>query len=218
MTTTPTPWGNEVPFSNFFTDFNPQVVALNDGTFSIVWEREGGNLVGRHLNELGSFTGGDFLSQLSGAITNPMSAPQVIQLTDGNVVVNFTHQFGSDDFDIRSHYPSETSPHPSSFPLENTALNEFLVDSTALPGGFSANAFFFEDAAGVNNICLRFVNSFGIPVSERIIVGRDSVGQTHQNAAIEGLQNGQVAVAYEVVNTSTGAREIRLRSAMPRGA
>ena len=29
------------------------------------WEREGGNLVGRHFDELGSFTGGDFLSVLS---------------------------------------------------------------------------------------------------------------------------------------------------------
>ena len=55
------------------------------------------------------------------------------------------------------------------------------------------------------------MNSFGIPASNRIIFGRDTAGQTYENAAIEGLQNGAVAVAYEVANTSTGAREIRLQ-------
>ena len=148
MTTTPTAWGNEVPFSNFFTDFNPQVVTLKDGTFSIVWERDGGDLVGRHFNELGSFTGGDFLSVLSASTTQEMSDPQVFQQTDGHVVVDFTQVFGPNDLDIRSHYPNEANPHSSSVPLEDTALNEVLLDSTDLPGGGSANAFLFEDAGG----------------------------------------------------------------------
>ena len=96
MTTTPTFWGNEVPFSTlFFDDFNPKVAALKDGTFSIVWEREGGNLVGRHLNELGSFTGGDFLSALSGSTTKAMGSPQVFQQTDGSVVVNYAQEFAA---------------------------------------------------------------------------------------------------------------------------
>ncbi|HMR54527.1 MAG TPA: calcium-binding protein [Amaricoccus sp.] len=211
MTTTPTSWGNEVTFSNLFTDFNPKVAALQDGTFTIVWQGDGGNLVGKHLNELGSFTGDNFLLPLSDSTAKPMSGPQVFQQSDGHIVVNYTEQFGTNDFDVRSHYVDRGNPHGYSAPLENSARNEFLLDSAAVPTGGSANVFMFNDAAGVNNICLRFVNSYGVPVSNSIIIGRDSVGQINQNATIEGLQSGAAAVAYEVVNTSTGAREIRLQ-------
>ena len=211
MTTTPTKWGGEVPFSNFFTDFGPQVVTLKDGTFSIVWERDGGDLVGRHFNELGGFTGGDFLATLSAATTQEMSGPQVFQQADGKVIVNFTQVFGPTDLDIRSHYSNEANPTSSSIPLENTGLNEALLDSTALPGGGSVNAFLFEDAGGVANLCLRFVNANGLPVSNRIVFATESAGQAQQNPAVEALPGDAAAVAYEVFNKSTFAREVRVQ-------
>ena len=65
MTTTPTLWGTDVTFSFDPFAFNPKVAALSDGTFAIAWEN-GSDLFGRHLNELGSFTGGNFLQTLSG--------------------------------------------------------------------------------------------------------------------------------------------------------
>ena len=117
-----------------------------------------------------------------------MRGPQVFQQTDGHVVVDFTQVFETNNLDDSLAVPNEANPHGSSFPLENTALNEVLLDSTALAeGGGSANAFLFEDAGGVSNLCLRFVSANGIPVSDRIIFARESVGHTQQNPAVEGL-------------------------------
>ena len=210
MTTTPTRWGNEATVSNFFTDFDPHVVGLKDGTFDIVWQRDGGDLVGRHLNEQGGFTpGGDFLQPLSAFTSNAMSSPQVIELANGRTVVMFDQQYQPGDIDIRYHYANEGNGLNS--PLETTGANEFLLDSTALPNGGFAYAFQFEDNHGAANIALRFVDPTGSSASGRVIIATQSVGQTQQNPAIEALHSGAVAVAYEVVNTSTGAREIRLQ-------
>jgi len=210
MTTTPTSWGNEATVSNFFTDFNPHVVGLKDGTFDIVWQRDGGDLVGRHLDERGSFTpGGDFLQQLSNFTPNAMGAQQVIELTSGRTVVLFNQQYDSSDMDIRYHIAKEGNGLNS--PLETSGSNEYLLDSTALPNGGFAYAFQFQDSSGAANIALRFVDANGAAASGRVIIATQSVGQTQQNPTIEALQSGAVAVAYEVVNTSTGAREIRLQ-------
>ena len=73
MTTTPTLWGTDVTFSFDPSAFNPKVAALSDGTFAIAWEN-GTDLFGRHLNELGSFTGGNFLQTLSANTTKAITA------------------------------------------------------------------------------------------------------------------------------------------------
>lgn len=65
MTTTPTLWGTEDPLFPFTTDALPKVAALKDGTVDMVCQRAGGDLVDRHLNELGGLPCGDFLSALS---------------------------------------------------------------------------------------------------------------------------------------------------------
>ena len=78
MTTTPTLWGTDVTFSFDPFAFNPKVTALSDGTFAIAWEN-GTDLFGRHLNELGSFTGGNFLRTLSGNQTKAIHGPQIFR-------------------------------------------------------------------------------------------------------------------------------------------
>ena len=211
MTTTPTVWGNEVPFSNFFTDFRPQVIGATRRHLQHRLGTGGGNLVGRHFNELGSFTGGDFLSVLSASTTTgdePSAGLPADRRARGRRLYAGVRAHDLDDSLALS---ERGQPRWLLLPIGEYSPDEVLLDSTALPGGGSANAFLFEDAGGVSNLCLRFMSANGIPVSDRIIFARESVGQTQQNPAVEGLQNGAAAVAYELVNTATFAREVRVQ-------
>ncbi len=60
-------------------------------------------LFARHFDLLGSFTSGNFLSDLSANDTKTLSGPQIFQQTDGGVVVNYIELFGPVDEDIRWH-------------------------------------------------------------------------------------------------------------------
>ena len=219
MTTTPTLWGNEVPFSNFFTDFGPQVMGLKDGTFAIAWEREGGNLVGRHFDELGGIVGGDFLSALSAGTTKPLSDPQLFQLTNGQVAVNYTELFDQTQQDVRWHQVNLATPNGASVGIENLAsLDEFLQDSTATAGGGSAHVFGVVGATGgIPYMALRFTDANGGALSDRILLDIDP-GKLEQNGAVAGLQNGAVAVAYEQIDQATFDRQIKLHIHTPNGA
>src|SRR4051794_13132661 len=84
MTTTPTLWGTEDPLFPFTTDALPKVAALKDGTVDMVRQRAGGDLVGRHLNELGGLPCGDFLSALSS------STDMTLDRTGGTVMIRPT--------------------------------------------------------------------------------------------------------------------------------
>lgn len=220
MTTTPTFWGTKITFSPFPGDFAPQVRALTDDTFAIVWERDGVDIVGRHFDELGSFTGGDFLSALSGSTAKPLSRPQIFEQTDGRVVVNYTEAFAAGDRDIHWHSPNETftPPHAGSFPTESMSTNgpstdEVLLDSTARVDGGAANVFQFTDF-GSTDIVLRFTDATGNQASNRIFVGPHA-GQVQQNPALAALHTGFVVVAYENFNPATSARDIRFHTYAP---
>src|SRR5262245_51028773 len=102
MTTTPTLWGTDVTFSFDPFAFGPKVAALSDGTFAIAWE-SGGDLFGRHLNELGSFTGGNFLQTLSGNTAKDIHGPQIFEQADGRLVVEYRLQYSATDTDIHWH-------------------------------------------------------------------------------------------------------------------
>ena len=207
MTTTPTV-GDEVTFSPFLTDFAPQVAALKDGTFDIVWSRSGGDIAGRHFNETGNFTGGDFLSVLSSSDAKALSKPEVFQQADGRVVVQYQELFGPGDDDIRWHNPDEVHPNSNSNASEFTFDDETLLDSTAVAGGGGANAFFFTDQ-GHTNLALRFTDENGNAFGDRIFVGAHD-GQVQQNPALAGLHTAAVAVAYENFDNTSFARDVRL--------
>jgi Ca2+-binding RTX toxin-like protein len=214
MTSTPTFWGNEVTYSPFLGDFGPRVAALSDGTFAIVWDREGTDIVGRHFDELGSFTGGDFLSALSASTAKPLSGPQIFQQTDGRVVVNYREEFGPGDRDIRWHSPNDTfTPHATSFGTETSPNDEVLLDSTPRAGGGAANIYQFS-AFGNTNVVLRFTDAIGQQASNQIFVGLHQ-GEIQQNPALAALHTGFVVVAYENFNPTTGARDIRLHTYAP---
>ncbi len=213
MTTTPTLWGTEAPFSNYFGDYNPKVAALADNSFSIVWERDGTEIVGRHFNELGSFTGGDFLSTLSASTTKALTAPQVFQQVDGKVVVNYVEQYSAGDRDIHWHSVDEANPDANSYPTEYSTADEILLDSTARTGGGGANVFIYS-SGGTSSLALRFTDSIGQQASNRIIVGAHA-NETQQNASVTGLHTGFVVVAYENYNFNTGVRDVRFHTYTP---
>ena len=216
MTTTPTLWGNEVTFSNFFTDFAPKVKALADGTFTIVWQRSGGDIVGRHLNEQGSFTGGDFLSALSASTTKALTDPQVYQQADGQIVVDYTESQGSHR-DVRWHEVDRANPNSGSVGMEDLSItDEFLYDSTSLPEIGSAHVFGATSLLGGNYLILRFADLNGLVSSDRLIVDFNQ-NTDEQNGTVACNLNG-VAVAYEQFDKSTFDRQVKLQIFQYNGA
>lgn len=173
MTTTPTLWGTEVTVSFDIFAFAPRVSALSDGTFIISWEGDK-NIFARHLNELGSFTGGNFLSTISSDSTKPLFTPIVTQQIDGRVVVNYGQQFDNSPFDndIRWHSPNVTyTPHGSSFGTESSGFVETLLDSTARAfGGGGAIIYGYDGPGGLSNLVLRFTDAIGNPASNQIFI------------------------------------------------
>ncbi len=169
MTTTPTLWGTDVTFSFDPFAFNPKVAALSDGTFAIAWEN-GTDLFGRHLNELGSFTGGNFLQTLSGNQTKAIHGPQIFEQADGRLVVEYRLQYSATDTDIHWHSADINNFPPSgnTFPIENSAFDEFMLDATALATGGSAIAYQYDQ--GGSHLVIRFVDAVGNQASNRIFV------------------------------------------------
>src|SRR4051794_18337198 len=93
MTTTPTDWSGEVVFETDPLAFGSRVTALSDGTFVLAWETQD-DIFAKHLDEMGSFTGGNFLSGISTGTTQQLGTPIVTQQTDGLVVVNYSFLAG----------------------------------------------------------------------------------------------------------------------------
>ena len=90
MTTTPTFWSQVVTFDqNSFQSFvEPKVTALADDSFAIVWE-DGTDIFGKHFDEMGQLTTGNFLQALSTNTSKPIFDPVILQQADGRVVVEY---------------------------------------------------------------------------------------------------------------------------------
>ena len=214
MTTTPTFWGNEVIISNDTFAYGTRVTALQDGTFILAWEN-GTDIFARQLSELGSFTGGDFLSTVSSDSGKPLGLPIITQQIDGRVVVNYRLQFDDSpqDYDVLWHSPaSDFTPHGSVFGTENSSHDEILMDSAARTGGGGAILYSY-DSAGTDYMVLRFTDSIGQQASNQIFID-SSATRLEQNGAIAGLHTG--FVAYEsVLQSGSFPRDVRLQVFTP---
>lgn len=216
MADDPTPiLGNEVTFSSDISAFGPQVTALADGSFVLAWEN-GTDIFGRHLNNNGSFTSGDFLSTLSSNDPRHLSGPRVFQQSDGRVVVTYRELLGTNDWNVRWHrVNTDYTPDGNTFPIEDSGIAEFLTDSTARTGGGGAIVYTIPRNDGIHNFTvLRFIDSIGQQASNQIFVGAFS-GDTQQNAAVAGLHNGNVVVAYENFDDTTSVRDVRVHIYKP---
>jgi len=212
MTTTPTFWSTEVTISSDLFAFSPQVTALADDSFIIGWGNST-DIFGRHFDTFGSFTGGDFLSAVSAADTKPLSSPLFVQQTGGDVVVLYNQLFGNGDDDVFWDFTNrDFSPANNTHAVANSGIDEVLFDATATATGGSAMV--FEEPApgtGPETITfLRFLTSAGLEASVLIPVGPHLPGESQTDAAIAGIFNGTVAVAYDNFRFSDGARDVRL--------
>ena len=149
----------------------------------------------------------------------PLSDPQVFQLTDGRVAVNYTELFDQTQQDVRWHQVNLAAPNGISVGMENLAsLDEALDDSTATAGGGSAHVFRVVGATGgIPYLALRFTDANGGALSDRILLDLDPA-KLEQNGTITGLQNGSVALAYEQIDQTTFDRQIKLHVHTPNGA
>jgi hypothetical protein len=218
MTSTPI-LGNEITFSSDPLAFGTEVTPLADDTFILAWEN-GTDIFARQLDSGGSFTGGNFLSTLSANDPQALSGPRIFQQADGRVVVIYREVFATGDTDIIWHrVNTDFTPDGNRFPIENSGIDEFLIDSTARTGGGGA-IIFQVPPLGANSdthTVLRFIDSVGNQASNQIFVGAH-IGETQQNAAVAGLGNGNVVVAYEDFNNTSFARDVRLHIYQPNEA
>ena len=171
MTTTPTLWGTDVTFSLDIFAFNPKVAALSDGTFAIAWEN-GTDLFGRHLNELGIL----HRRQLPpNAVRQHDQSHSVARRSSSRPMAAWLSITGLDfsptDTDIHWHSADINNFPPSgnTFPIENSAFDEFMLDATALAAGGSAVAYQYDDPGGPH-LVIRFVDALGNQASNRIFV------------------------------------------------
>ena len=131
------------------------------------------------------------------------------------MAVDYTQRIGPNDGGIERHFATETDPNGYSKTLEQTGLDEILLDSTATANGGAAHIFLFN-ALG-SSLQLRFTNADGNHAGSRIPVGIHP-GEIQQNPSLAALPSGAVAVAYENVETATLAREVRLHVYRPDGS
>ena len=212
MTTTPTFWSTEVTISNDLFAFSPHVTALADDSFVIGWGN-GTDIFARHFDAFGSFTGGDFLSAVSAADMKPLAPPILVQQTGGDVIALYNERFDPGDDDVFWDFTNrDFSPANNTHAVANSGIDEVLFDATATATGGSAMV--FEEPApgtGPETITfLRFLTSAGLEASVLIPVGPHLPGESQTDAAIAGIFNGTVAVAYDNFRFSDGARDVRL--------
>jgi hypothetical protein len=138
----PTPvLGNEVTFSSDIFARGPRVLPLPNNHFVLAWE-DGTNIFARLLDANGSFVGGNFLSVLSANDPKQLSGPRLFRQTNGHVVVTYQEQFSPHDSDVRWHLvDTNFTPTGGAWPIENSARNEFLMDSTSRTDGGGAIVF-----------------------------------------------------------------------------
>ena len=203
---------HQVIFSSDISAFGPQVMPLPNNHFVLAWEN-GTDIFARLLDAKGGFVGGDFLSVLSANDPKQLSGPRLFRQRDGHVVVTYREQFGPDDIDVLWH-PVNTNftPDGGAVPIENSAIIEFLRDATSRTGGGGAVVFEVPQVPGNEDgwyTVLRFIDQLGNQTSNQIFVGAH-IGESQVNAAVVGLHNGNVAVAYQNFNAATSLSDIRV--------
>src|SRR5262249_50084578 len=131
--------GNEVTFTYDPDATGPQVTALDDGSFILAWE-DGRDIFAKRLNKQGQgiVTSKNFLAIVSSDTWKPLSRPRVFQQSDGRVIVTYRLLNGPvvAEHDVLWHRVNTdfTPDDNPSYPIEDFALDEVLMDSTARIG------------------------------------------------------------------------------------
>jgi len=220
MTTTPTFWGQEVTVSNDFLAFGVHLAALSDGTFVMTWEN-GDDIFARHLNEMGSFTGGNFLQTISSNATRPLAFALPFQQTDGRVVIQYDLDDGDSPVDHDVFWVSPNSDYSATgFPYGTQAspYNDVLFDAVARPptstGPAGAAIAYTHEIGGSTYLVMQFTDLIGQQASNQIFID-SSATRTEMNPALASLHTGFVAVAYESFHNTDFTRDIRLKVYTP---
>jgi Ca2+-binding RTX toxin-like protein len=222
MTTTPTPWSDEIVFDTNPEGFEPRITVLKDNSFILAWDTATG-IAGKHLNSFGSFTAGDFFRDISTANT-AVGTPLVIQRADGSVGVDY-NQFitatNSDVVSVRVNADFDSTTPP--FPLDSTAEDTLLEDSVAHgetgagdPAG-GALAIRHARSTGFTNLELQFTSLNGSYVGNPLLID-SSTARSEDDAALAGLDTGDVVIAYDSIDNKADDRDVRLKIFSPQGS
>jgi Ca2+-binding RTX toxin-like protein len=226
MTSTPTDWSGKVVFEDDPAAFGARIAALDDGTFVISWQTQD-DIFGRHFNEQGSFTAGDFLRDIS-TTSDQLATPIVTQQTNGSVVVNYGDLTGTTPVDRDIFWTSLNSDRDSvstPFGTETSPQDEILLDSVAHgetsagdPAGGTLVYKFTEGTA--TSLVMRFTTTTGVQASNQIFIDPNT-DRAEDDAALASLHTGFVAVAYSSFKDTRGGpddRDIRMKVYSPDGS
>ena len=213
MTTTPTVWGNKVPFSNFFTDFGPQVIGA---------ERR--HLRDRHGNakvEISSagismssaaLPAAIFCRPVRGDTRRRCPTRRSSSRPTGSVV---SQLYGAvrtkTQQDMRWHqvrtWPRRMAP-PSAWRIWR-ASNEFLQDSTATAGGGSAHVFGVVGRPAASPIwrSASWART-AEPLSDRILLDMDP-GKLEQNRRSRASRTAPRQSRTKQIDQTTFDRQIQ---------
>ncbi|ODN71073.1 Poly(beta-D-mannuronate) C5 epimerase 2 [Methylobrevis pamukkalensis] len=191
-------------FSRQSDEFDPVVVALEDGGFAVAYEwldTNTGNdysIILDIYNQDGTIRAGGALfpdTFVGNAITADIS---MTQLSTGGILVTWTD---TDDPGIHHAIidPTDGSTIVADTKLPTTDGNDFVADVWALPGGGWALVKQDNLSADDQDADLIIYDANGAFVLSRALNGNS--GSDEQDPAVTVLTNGNIAIAYEVETT-----------------
>ncbi len=204
MTTTPTIWSGPIVFdpNPLALDTAPKLLTLDDDTFILGWEG-GGRIFAKHLDPFGSFTAGNFLSGLGTGGDN-LIQPQFVQQPSGDVAIVYNQKStGQPDFDMYWRQANSDFNATTGGGAISPTINDELIQAASASATGSAIVYTQSNVGNGQNLLIAFLDSTGLRVSNAIIPHGANTIQT--SPAMEGIFNGDVAVAFTDFSVANGA-------------
>lgn len=175
-------------------------LSLADDSFGLGWEN-GSDLFAKHLDPFGSFTAGNFLSDISQDTTDPLRAPQFAQQANSEAVVFYNEDVsGNLEMVCRSADSSFSSTDGGTVVASSANDEEVLAASSSATG----SAIVYTDSSVGQHLLVAFLSSNGILLSNGIIPhGGATTIQTFP--AMESIANGDVATVYTDFSVASGS-------------
>jgi Ca2+-binding RTX toxin-like protein len=186
----------------------PTVTALEDGRYVVAWtntsavdagDGSGASVKARIFNADGSSAGNEFfINQVTQLEQVDVS---ISALADGGFAASWTHDFGSNDFDIRGRvFNADGTPRADEFVIDNSLLPEFESSTTGLAGGGFVTVWTDFGGGGEtdgsgSHIRAQIFDAAGNKLGIEFVVNSATLGDQFE-PTVTALTNGGFAVAW----------------------
>jgi VCBS repeat-containing protein len=174
----------------------PEVVALNNGNYVIVWDSlNQGAAYGAIYDASGNVVKSEF--KLSTTATNVASDPSIALLSNGQFVVTYNAYSSGSRFDVWGQvFNADGSKSGSEFRANSSTTNDQLSSSvTGLSGGGFVVT--WQSAVGTDGIMARIYNATGSAVGNQFLVYQNQgTGGDQTAVSTVGLTGGGFVVTW----------------------